>query len=357
MKIKLLIFPLLIVLSGCATYGGPMQQGSIQAVQAFQTGQVRLNCGYRCAREWNSNFGDLVSLYSAGQWQALAESVIRIGYVSDLSYYYLASAAEAIGYADAAVTYYQLGVELSRDPDPARHCRDSLEGCAGIDVANLLPQRLAALEKARRPPMPLTDEERAELQNILYVHHAAEVCAWPVSPIVRDEMNAYLDYYRQRLEYEKYNEEDAKAVQEINRRGKKVCASAKERKRFDDAVSAIVPFTKAHAEVVASRTAQQQPEVPSTAQGAVEVKYVYTAGFWWGTLWFPGGYYDPYWRYYGVYPGPRYVYPPGYSWRPGYPGYYHGYPGYWGRRGYAYPPPAAPRYGGPYYRGGPGRRW
>jgi hypothetical protein len=186
--------------------------------------------------------------------------------------------------------------------------------------------------------VPLTDAELGELQNILYVQHAAEICSWPISPIVMDEMNTYLDYYKQRLQYDAFNAQDAAAVKNINKRGKKICSSAREKKRFDEAVNRIAPFNKAHPEVAASMTAQPPQGVPAGTEGAAAVPYSYYGGFWWGAVWFPAGYYDPYWRYYGLYPGTR-----GYYW-------HHPYPGYWGN-----PHP----YRGPGWYGGPyrGHRW
>ena len=205
--------------------------------------------------------------------------------------------------------------------------------------------------EAQEAPIPLTDQERAELQTILYVVHANSLCSWPMSAVIKSEIDKYLDYYKQRLQYDEYNKEDAQAAASIEKRKKKICSSAKERKKYEDALNHIVPFATAHPEAAAQADAMQayyQGVQPSTP-GAVEVPYVYYSGFWWGAIWFPAGYYDPFWRYYGWGPGPRFVIGPGYSWYPyhhgyyGYPGapLYHGGPGFYG-----------PRYGGS-YRGAP----
>ena len=39
--------------------------------------------------------------------------VMQIGYVNDLTYYYLGRAAEGLGYRDAAKTYYQISERLT----------------------------------------------------------------------------------------------------------------------------------------------------------------------------------------------------------------------------------------------------
>ena len=339
---KLSILLLLLVLSGCVVYG-PGQYGSIEA---FQAGQVLLSCETQCQPTWSAGFNRLMDLYASGQWQSLADSIMGIGYMSDLSYFFLGAAAEGLGYPDAALAYYQLSASLSNDTTLSHHCRNSVEGCGGIDLGALLPQKLAALSQPQQATVPLTDGERAELHNILYVVHAGEICSWPISPIVKDEINAYLDYYKQRLQYDTYNEEDSIAVRDISKRGKKICSSAKEKKRFADAVNRIVPFDKAHPEIAASMAAQPPQEIPAGTQGAVAVPYSYYGGFWWGATWYPAGYYDPYWRFYGVYPGPRYVFPPGHYG-------YRGYPGYWGGRGYY----GRGYYGRGWYGGYRGHRW
>jgi hypothetical protein len=323
-----------------------MPTGSFQAVQDFQAGNFRLMCDEACYPAWSANFPRLMSLYGAGQWQMLAESTMQIGYASDLAYFFLASAAQNLGYHDAAFKYYQYSSELYNDNTPSHHCRDSKEGCGGLDLGGLLPSNMAAYyNHQEQAPVPLNDAERAELQKILYVVHAREICSWPISPIVNDEVNKYLDFYKQRLQYEKFNEEDAKVLESIKKSGKKICSSPKERKKYDDIVNHIVPFATAHPEVLASLNAQQtyyQDVAPTTA-GAVEVPYVYYTGFWWGAIWFPGGYYDPYWRYYGWGPGPRFVLPPWYPWHAGYPAFW-GHP-YWGNPGY-FGHPGYPGYGG-----------
>jgi S1-C subfamily serine protease len=49
-------------------------------------------------------------LHDSDKWEDLAITVLRIGFVNDQSYYYLARAAEGLGFYDAADEYYQLSM-------------------------------------------------------------------------------------------------------------------------------------------------------------------------------------------------------------------------------------------------------
>lgn len=62
---------------------------------------------------WIHNLPNAAVLEATGRWQELALSVMRIGYMDDLSYYYLGRAAENLGYLQAAQRYYRIAERLS----------------------------------------------------------------------------------------------------------------------------------------------------------------------------------------------------------------------------------------------------
>ena len=334
-----LVFFISGCLSGCAMkYQTVTPELRSQMLSDLKSGSFTLNCDINCAFSWISNLDKLSLMYRSNQWENLAQTVMQIGYGNDLAYYFLGACAENMGYFDAAMKFYQFSWALYEDNMESHHCRDSGEGCGGLDIAQLLPIRMQATGQRQAMSAPLTPQELAEFHSMLYVKHAGILCSWPISKIVQPEMTKYLDYYKQRMEPNKFAEEDAAVESTINKRGaKKFCADKKEKSKFDEIVAATAPFLQAHPQPVVQMPASggYEEDVPET----VAVDYVYYEGFWWGPVWFPGGYYDPFWRFYGPHPGPRFVPHPGF--RPGGP---HGGPHPGG------PHPGGPRPGG---HGGP----
>jgi hypothetical protein len=82
-------------------------------LQRLKAGDPVLECNYACRDVWNMNRTTALVLNEAHHWPELAGMVMQIGYVSDLTYYYLGRAAEGIGYRDAAKTYYQISERLT----------------------------------------------------------------------------------------------------------------------------------------------------------------------------------------------------------------------------------------------------
>jgi hypothetical protein len=103
----------------------------------------------------------------ARQWRDLAVLVMQIGYTNDLTYYYLARAAEGLGFRDAAKTYYQTSLRLTSAgitcmADGAEYCNGQVfPAAAQTELAELtappptLPRRASKTHLAhhqRRPP-------------------------------------------------------------------------------------------------------------------------------------------------------------------------------------------------------------
>lgn len=109
---------------------------------AITRGEVRLTCKKSCSKDWDAVQNYAHELFDAGGWASLANIVIRVGYDSDQTYFYLGRAAEASGFFSAAKTYYQLGLESNN------HCQPIGAGCNGIDVQQQLKLRTLMIAPA-----------------------------------------------------------------------------------------------------------------------------------------------------------------------------------------------------------------
>jgi hypothetical protein len=89
-----------------------------QLMSELQAGQPMLTCSMaECGLGWMQNQQKAELLEATGQWQELALFVMRIGFMDDLTYYYLGRAAQELGYLQAAERYYRLSERLSVTQD------------------------------------------------------------------------------------------------------------------------------------------------------------------------------------------------------------------------------------------------
>ena len=87
-----------------------------ELMRQVQAGQPMLDCRAECSGAWGQNRQQVRILDATGRWQDLALLVAQIGYMNDLSYYYLGHAAENLGYWQAAQRYYRIAERLSVGP-------------------------------------------------------------------------------------------------------------------------------------------------------------------------------------------------------------------------------------------------
>ena len=79
----------------------------------FKDGQVRLDCRVACSGTYGWNRPSLRKLHDSAKWEELPMmTFLRIRFVNDQSYYYLAQAAEGFGFYNAADEYYQLSMSV-----------------------------------------------------------------------------------------------------------------------------------------------------------------------------------------------------------------------------------------------------
>jgi hypothetical protein len=87
-----------------------------ELMRQVQAGQPMLDCRAECSGAWGQNRQQVRILDATGRWQDLALLVAQVGYMNDLSYYYLGHAAENLGYWQAAQRYYRIAERLSVGP-------------------------------------------------------------------------------------------------------------------------------------------------------------------------------------------------------------------------------------------------
>jgi hypothetical protein len=103
-------------LSLAATAGCTLKNVNVppaELMRQVQAGQPMLDCRTECAGAWGQNRQQVRIDDATGRWQDLALLVAQIGYMNDLSYYYLGHAAENLGYWQAAQRYYRIAERLS----------------------------------------------------------------------------------------------------------------------------------------------------------------------------------------------------------------------------------------------------
>jgi hypothetical protein len=143
------------LLAGCAEQQSAVNPDSGMAL--MQTGAPILRCRDACLADWRREQPEAQELHSQGRWRALAALVIRVNYQDDLSLYYLARAAEGLGFAAGAAAYYKQSKELS---GTAIACSYLSRLCGGLVLPQAASLRLSLvmlqLERERRaPPAPV----------------------------------------------------------------------------------------------------------------------------------------------------------------------------------------------------------
>jgi hypothetical protein len=117
-----------------------------QFIRDLKVGNLNLDCDTpECYLSWGEHRNELISSYNSRQWEPLAELVMKIGYGQDLAYYFLGMSAEGLGYHEAALKYYRQSGTTSGDSRKLHHCRETVRGCGGLELASVLPQRIAAV--------------------------------------------------------------------------------------------------------------------------------------------------------------------------------------------------------------------
>lgn len=143
-----------------------------QRLAMIPTGEPLLSCRADCLAAWRAAVPQAQSLAARHRWTDLALLLLRVDYEDDLTTYYLAEAAQGMGYRTAAASYYRQSIELSGGPAA---CAAYSRVCDGVALPRTARARLAALGRPAPRPRPPTAEKSAP--------KAAEPIAAPPSNI------------------------------------------------------------------------------------------------------------------------------------------------------------------------------
>jgi hypothetical protein len=116
----------------------------------FANGKAQLivpgwTSGFDAAAAAGKDTGLTKKLHDTGQWELLARIVLNDKYGDNLRWYYLGRAAEGMGLCDAAILYY--GISKERSKDFVTRCFSV--ACAGITLPEALGDRSVAVEEKR----------------------------------------------------------------------------------------------------------------------------------------------------------------------------------------------------------------
>jgi predicted Zn-dependent protease len=89
--------------------------------ERFKRGDTMLDCRTECAAAYATRRAEWKRLHDTQQWRLLVNSVLRVGHLSDFSYFMLAESAKGMGLPQAAATYYKRAVDAGKE-----------HGCGGI---------------------------------------------------------------------------------------------------------------------------------------------------------------------------------------------------------------------------------
>lgn len=141
-----------LALVNCAQTGpsAVMQGPRANHLSELASGKTRLTCETTCLIAWSSASKKIKALHDNKLWEDLAVEVSKIGYASDLTYFYLGRAAAGLGHTDAAKNFYRLGLSQTQ------HCDGWLSSCEGFEFPNDLRVQLANLSSIKKPAIAAT---------------------------------------------------------------------------------------------------------------------------------------------------------------------------------------------------------
>lgn len=141
-----------LALVNCAQTGpsSVMQDPRANHLTELASGKTRLMCEATCLIAWSSASKKIKALHDNKLWEDLAVEVSKIGYASDLTYFYLGRAAAGLGHTDAAKNYYRLGLSQTQ------HCDGWLSSCDGFEFPSDLRVQLASLSSIKKPAIAAT---------------------------------------------------------------------------------------------------------------------------------------------------------------------------------------------------------
>ena len=155
-----------LMVTGCAQQKPAVDPAA--ATAQLSTGAPLLRCRADCLADWRAAQPYAAQLDAAARWSDLATLVITINYQDDLTLYYLARAAEGLGYPSAAASYYRQSTYISGS---SLSCQHESGVCGGVVLPDAALARIEAIEsQAKRsrfqPPSATRDRREAAVRWI-----------------------------------------------------------------------------------------------------------------------------------------------------------------------------------------------
>jgi Zn-dependent protease with chaperone function len=100
--------------------------------ERFRSGAAVFTCTVNCALGYTFQKGRWKTLHEKQSWRDLAVTVMKLGYLNDLSYFMLAEAAVGLGLHDAARIYRERAAEATR---AGNTCGGTFNTCEGFAVS------------------------------------------------------------------------------------------------------------------------------------------------------------------------------------------------------------------------------
>ena len=149
------------LLASCASGGIAVSDPDFQ--NKFASGSVRLTCKLECSGTVGFARQKMRNLYNNKLWMDLAKEVSSIGFDNDQQYFYLGTAASALGYRNAARTYFSLASSTTSKCGGSPNVCDGLNFPADINTwvnaLNVADAKDAAA-KNNAPTSRPTDRQR-----------------------------------------------------------------------------------------------------------------------------------------------------------------------------------------------------
>jgi hypothetical protein len=153
------------VVGGCVTKQDnsmPVMRVDGSLVETVRSGKATLGCGTdQCERAWNARRRFASEYVRQMRWAELAATVLATDYASDLTYFYLARAADGLGAPRASLAYYNQARQQANGP---RTCQRTAS-CDGVDVAAQAVAAATAIQRrqasAPRPTLQPVDAPAA----------------------------------------------------------------------------------------------------------------------------------------------------------------------------------------------------
>ncbi|MDD4615792.1 MAG: hypothetical protein PHW76_01545 [Alphaproteobacteria bacterium] len=170
-KFFFLIAPILL-LQACANGLSTLsQEEKTRTLHDIRLGNIELNCRLTCTGTWElGGHDEAKKLYAARDWEHLGLHIAKMGYQSDLTYFYLGRSAEEMGAHPAALKYYQIAGALSTGSKATLKC-ETYSDCDGFAFPQDIDARAEALsikstKKQQAAPMEKPESRPASAKQL-----------------------------------------------------------------------------------------------------------------------------------------------------------------------------------------------